>query len=130
MCYNKLTYYNCIEHHLRSSEAHLCAAPYRCHCWRRHDPDRLKRLHRQECLALELCPKCPVRFGGCRTETDDDEEKSGSTSSSDDATLADEPSEAIVQELRLAKRVTLLPKRVAALRKGDSLDISIRMKAV
>ncbi|KAK8062960.1 hypothetical protein PG997_015057 [Apiospora hydei] len=130
MCYNKLTYYNCIEKHLRSSEAHLCAAPYRCRCWRRHDPDRLKRLHRLEYLAPELCPKCPAQFGGCRTETDNDDEMSGSTSSADGDTLADEPSEAIVQELRLAKRASLLPKRVAALRKGDSLDISIRMKAV
>ncbi|KAK8036205.1 hypothetical protein PG993_008819 [Apiospora rasikravindrae] len=137
MCYNKLTYYNCIEKHLRSSEAQLCTAPYKCRCWRRHDPDRLKRLHFQETIALELCPKCPARFGGCRAESGNDDEKSGPVSSPDDAALVDEraprggaPSEAVVQELRMAKRALLVPKRVASLRKGDSLGISIRMKAV
>ncbi|KAK8054681.1 hypothetical protein PG994_009748 [Apiospora phragmitis] len=56
MCFNNQTYYNCIEKHLRSSEASLCAAPYQCRCWRRHDPDRLKRLHSLETSAPELCP--------------------------------------------------------------------------
>jgi hypothetical protein len=39
-----------------------------------------------------------------------------------------EPPEAMVQELRLAKRAMLVPRRVASIRKGDGLDISIRIK--
>lgn len=38
-----------------------------------------------------------------------------------------EPSEALVQELRRAKRAMLAPQRVASIRKGDGLEISIRM---
>ncbi|KAK8046052.1 hypothetical protein PG996_014116 [Apiospora saccharicola] len=122
MCFNKKTYYDCPEMHLQSSVGQLCMAPYQCGSWRRHDPDRLKRLHILESPSPKLCPKCPPPFGSGSSKN---EEITG-----DENPRVMEPPEAMVQELRLAKRAMLVPRRVASIRKGDGLVISIRMKPV
>ncbi|KAK8859862.1 hypothetical protein PGQ11_010596 [Apiospora arundinis] len=141
MCYNLRVYYDCPETHLQSSRGRLCSAPYQCGCWRRHDPDRLRRLHVQETLSPDLCPRCPAPRGCGGGTISDDEGYDGDhggekKETGDSATLPDdsetrrgrpEPSDALVQELRLAKRAMLVPRRVTALHKGDSLNISIRL---
>ncbi|KAK6858072.1 hypothetical protein PG995_005771 [Apiospora arundinis] len=62
MCYNHRVYYDCIENHLQSSRGQVCSTPFQCGCWRRHDPDRLRRLHVLESLSPDLCPRCPPPF--------------------------------------------------------------------
>ncbi|KAK7953220.1 hypothetical protein PG988_013914 [Apiospora saccharicola] len=120
MCFNKKTYYDCPEMHLQSSVGQLCMAPYQCGSWRRHDPDRLKRLHILESPSPKLCPKCPLRLAAAAAKMKRVMRIPESWN----------PPEAMVQELRLAKRAMLVPRRVASIRKGDGLVISIRMKPV
>ncbi|KAK8001087.1 hypothetical protein PG991_013309 [Apiospora marii] len=122
MCFYRQIYYDCPEKHLHSSVGKLCLTPYQCGSWRRHDPDRLERLYLQETCWPKLCPKCHPPFGSGGGSSDKVTDNGEGWSM--------EPSEALVQELRLAKRAMLVPRRVASIRKGDGLEICIRMKLV
>jgi len=86
MCFNNQVYYDCIEKHLKISRGRLCDAPYQCGSWRRHDPDRLRRLVVTEMCAPELCPKCHGPSGGDDDDADADADDGDKNAEVDPAT--------------------------------------------